>query len=211
MKLYFFLASLVIWSASVIHADVCLMVYQMAGTLNASFMVQGHINLHRRDSESSCLSPSSLTAFLLFMVTLCLLAADNDLEWFIRNDNYELITSPAVKDPSLTTWVYFDGRNFGPEELESGYHEDGWPVITEPLPEVYNVDGTAIMGEKEQGSRYLTFNHNLGKMIVVQTFENELSGDEPETVANFVATAVSDCVAKGSTEYFLIFSSHGTG
>ena len=48
-------------------------------------------------------------------------------------------------------------------------------------------------------------------MIVDTVLEEEQNGDSPQTVYDFLAHALPDCVAKGSTEYFLVFTSHGAG
>ena len=136
---------------------------------------------------------------------------DNDLEIFIRQDNAELINSPAIQDPTLTTWVYFDGRNYDNVELARGVYQDGMPVITEPLPGVYNADGSSRTGTKEQGSLYMTFDHDLKKMTVQRSSLQELDGDDPNVVAGFVITAMENCIARSATEFVLIFSSHGSG
>jgi len=124
------------------------------------------------------------------------LMADNNLEGVLRDDLLETIRSQAIRQPELTTWVYFDGRNDG---------------INDPLPEVWIKDGSQLITSKEEGSRYLTFSHTLGKMIVDTTLQGEQDSDSPETVTNFVKHALTDCVARGTKEYFILFSDHGSG
>jgi hypothetical protein len=137
-------------------------------------------------------------------------AADNNLEKYIRNDNYELTQSAAIVDPSLTTWVYFDARNFNDQEAVIRVYEDGNTVFTEPLQNVYNADGTPLT-LKESGSSYMTWDHNLGKMIVERTLEGEVNSDSPYTVFNYLVVALTDCVAKGATEFMFVMASHGMG
>jgi hypothetical protein len=48
-------------------------------------------------------------------------------------------------------------------------------------------------------------------MVVERRLEDEQDGDDPNVVFNFAVQALSDCVAKGATEYFFAFSSHGAG
>lgn len=127
--------------------------------------------------------------------------ADNDLEYFIRQDNYELIQSDGIRDPTVTTWVYFDGRNYG------NFEQD----IFEPLQEVYDEDGVTPLTQKYEGSRYMYWDHSFGKMIIATSLPGEQNGDDPQTVSDFATTALTDCVAKGSNEFFFAFSSHGGG
>lgn len=128
-----------------------------------------------------------------------LISLDNDLEYFIRQDNNELIQSAAIRDTTLTTWVYFDGRNYGTNE-----------DISFPLADIYNPDGTLIE-EKTEASLYMTWDHSQEKMIVNASSTAELNGDDPQTLYDFLAYSMTDCVARGSTEYMLILSSHGSG
>jgi hypothetical protein len=127
--------------------------------------------------------------------------ADNNLEEAIRADNNELIQSTFIKDETVTTWVYFDSRNYNTPEL---------PDVTEPLMNVYNADGTPVT-EKYEGSQYFHWDHDLQKMLVHTTLAGEQNGDDPQTVYDFVTVALTDCVARGSTEFFMGFSSHGSG
>ena len=39
----------------------------------------------------------------------------------------------------------------------------------------------------------------------------ELNSDSPDVLIDFLTTAISNCVARQSTEYFLLLSSHGGG
>ena len=41
--------------------------------------------------------------------------------------------------------------------------------------------------------------------------QGERNGDDVQTPYDFLLYALPDCVAKGATEYFMIFSSHGGG
>jgi Clostripain family len=124
---------------------------------------------------------------------------DNNLESFMRHDLFELTKSPAVQDPSITTWVYFDARNLGTAE-----------DILEPIEGVYNADGTALT-DKFEGSRYFTYDHSQAKMVIETILADEQNSDNPATLSAFVQHALTDCVAKGTPEYMMILSSHGGG
>lgn len=95
--------------------------------------------------------------------------------------------------------MYFDSRNYGTSE-----------DITAPLENVFNPDGTPLE-EKSEGSLYMKWDHSQEKMVVDVISTTELNGDDPQTLHDFLTYAMSDCVARGSTEYMLILSSHGSG
>lgn len=137
----------------------------------------------------------------LISLLLAFCYIDNNLEYFIREDNYELSISSVVQNPTMTTWIYFDHRNF------QGSNED----IDEPLRNVFQSDGSAITGTKTTLSQYLRWDHSIGKLVLDRTLPTEQNGDDPTTVTNFLVTAMQDCVAKGSTEFFVVFASHGGG
>ena len=138
--------------------------------------------------------------------------ADNDLEYFIREDNYEFVQSEYVKDPSATTWIYFDGRNYRDWFFGKNLFD---PDITQPLMGLYNKDGTPYLGEgsieKYQGSRYFTYDHDLGQMVIDTKLEEEQNSDSPTVLYEFLVHALEDCISKGKTEFFVALSSHGTG
>jgi len=119
--------------------------------------------------------------------------ADNNLEFFIREDLEELIRSDAVRKPKMTTWVYFD------------------PLSPEPLSLVWEKDGSQPLMEDYEGSRYLTFSHTLRKMVVDTTLLGEQDSDSEEVVFQFVRHALTDCVARGTKEYLIVFADHGGG
>jgi Clostripain family len=121
----------------------------------------------------------------------------------MRQDLHELTQSPAVQDPSIITWVYFDARNLGSVDEEA-------PDILEPLQGVYNADGTALT-DKFEGSRYFAYDHSQDKMVIETILADEQDSDNPATLSTFVQHALTDCVAKGTSEYMMIFSSHGGG
>lgn len=132
--------------------------------------------------------------------------ADNDLEWFIRADLKEYTDSSAVSTSTTTSWVYHDGRNFGTQD-----------ETKEPLQNVFTSDGSQTLFEargetgKTQGSQYLTYRHDLGKMVQERVLPGETNSDTVGAIQSFVTTALTDCVAKGSREFFVAFSSHGGG
>lgn len=126
--------------------------------------------------------------------------ADNNLEAAIREDLFELTQSSAVQNSSVVTWVYFDARNLGTDT-----------DVLEPLQNVFNADGTPLTAPKFEDSRYFTYNHTQGKMVIDTILIGEQDSDRPDTVSAFVTRALTDCVANGATEYMMIFSSHGAG
>jgi hypothetical protein len=136
-----------------------------------------------------------------------LLRTDNNLEVALRQDIIQLLESPGISDKSLTTWIYLDQRGIDPATFEQG----GDPIMSELPLVLYNSDGTQITGNKFQGSRYMTYDHGMSKMIVDTVITGEQNSDDPQTVYDFMFRALPDCVAKGAKEYFMIFSSHGTG
>lgn len=78
------------------------------------------------------------------------------------------------------------------------------------LEDVYNPDGTSVT-TNSGASRYLKWDHDLGKMVVNTTFSSELNSDTSAVLQAFITSALTDCVAQGSSEFFLVFSSHGSG
>jgi hypothetical protein len=167
--------------------------------------------------------------------------ADNDLEYFIRRDNLELIQSEGIRQPNLNTWVYFDHRNYNLGSISgggSGIGDDD-AIITEPLPMVYEKDGSDVPSNsyKPMGSQYLHYDHTLQKMIIDRTLQEEQDGDSPLTLQTFLEVAMTDCIEQyqldqqqqqqqststidittttpinnNTIEYVLIFASHGSG
>lgn len=141
---------------------------------------------------------------------------DTNLESFIMDDLREFTESSLIKTPTMTTWVYFDHRNYGTsvDSHEQHHNDDGMHSeagdIIEPMSFVYNKDGSSQTGEKPQGSFYFKQDHSLGKLVIEEDL-GELDGDSPETVLNFVNHALADCIANGAEEYMIVFSSHGGG
>eukprot|EP00526_Cylindrotheca_closterium_P004735 CAMPEP_0113607506 /NCGR_PEP_ID=MMETSP0017_2-20120614/3423_1 /TAXON_ID=2856 /ORGANISM="Cylindrotheca closterium" /LENGTH=783 /DNA_ID=CAMNT_0000516119 /DNA_START=44 /DNA_END=2395 /DNA_ORIENTATION=+ /assembly_acc=CAM_ASM_000147 len=128
--------------------------------------------------------------------------ADNDLEYFIRQDLEEYSNSAMIKDSTTRTWVFFDHRNFDTTPVEE--------EIAENLPFVYDSQGNALSSTKPDGSFYYTYDHTLQKLVVDSDI-GETNSDVPKTVSDFATKALADCKQAGSTEYFIAFSSHGTG
>lgn len=125
--------------------------------------------------------------------------ADNDLETFLQADLSEITKSSFTQSLSTTTWIYHDG-------LDSGD-----PYYTgDTLVDVYNSDGT-VLTESFTSGRYLNWDHDLGKMVVNTTFSSELNSDSSAVLQAFIAYALTDCIAQGKSEFFLVLSSHGAG
>lgn len=160
--------------------------------------------------------PARLSALALLLTTclsnvpfarsanVCLLLyllADNNLEEPIRGDLEEFVSSPLIKSQSLTSWVYFDHRNFFFSSSENIYDR---------LPFVYNKDGSERSGDKPEGSFYFRYDHGLGKLIIEEDL-GELNSDSPQTVEDFVDRGLADCISRGSEEFMIVFGSHGGG
>jgi hypothetical protein len=124
---------------------------------------------------------------------------DNNLEASIRVDLEEYSNSQLIAAQGVTTWVYFDNRNFGSDE-----------DIFEPLVNVFNGDGSAITGQKPEGAYYLTYDHDLEKLVTREDL-GEVNSDNPQTVYDFVTYALEDCVNNGANEFMITFNSHGSG
>jgi len=155
-------------------------------------------NLALLGSIASLLSATKATNVCLMLYQM----ADNNLEVFLRQDLLELIQSPGILDESLTTWIYFDGRDRN--NVNDFY-------ISEPLEDVWTSDGSQRLSSKYSGSQYLHFRHDLGKMVVEEQL-GELDSDQPQSLYDFMVYGLSDCVAsKTIDEYMLVLSSHGTG
>ena len=130
--------------------------------------------------------------------------ADNNLEYFLRQDLVELIESTGIQDESLNTWVYFDGRD---RNSKNDYY------ISSPLEQVWTRDGSEPLSAKYSGSQYLNYRHDLQKMVVDQQL-GELDSDHPQALYDFMVHAMTNCLSSDnnqSNEFMLVLSSHGTG
>jgi hypothetical protein len=121
LLIIFLLQSIVCYHTADAQANVCFIVYQMAGTKRNVAIGVLFIRL------SHCIIPS-ITAYPSLEKNGYV--TDNNLEYFMREDNHELIQSPAIRKTSLTTWVYYDGRN-----VKSGFINDLFRNIRVPLEE----------------------------------------------------------------------------
>ena len=119
--------------------------------------------------------------------------ADNNLEYYIRQDYEELTNSPVVRSENLRTWVYYDALNQGGAALPNTVDESG------------NAVGSFT------GARYLTFNRDIGKMQVDYTLPGEANSDTRMQVQTFLEHAMRDCLAGGFTSLMPVFSSHAGG
>ena len=116
--------------------------------------------------------------------------ADNNLEFFIRNDYSELASSPVIRSPDLRTWIYFDALNKGGQALPNTVDSSGQPE-----------SGTFT------GSRYITYDSSYGKMRVDVEISGEVNSDLPSSIESFLEHALSDCLANGHDSLFVVFAS----
>jgi hypothetical protein len=116
--------------------------------------------------------------------------ADNNLEFYIRQDYSELASSPVISSPDLRTWIYFDALNSGGQALPNTVDSSGSPE-----------SGTFT------GSRYITYDSNYGKMKVDVELSEEVNSDTPTAIQSFLTHALGDCLANGHDSLFVIFSS----
>ena len=115
-------------------------------------------------------------------------ADTSNIEPAIIEDLVELTYSDGVTSPNMTTWVYHDGRNFD----RSGQSQ--W----DPIDNVWTADGSQLVSDqrvtKFTGSRYFTFDHALGKMVVDTTLSGEKNSDDPEVMFEFFSYAMENCL-----------------
>jgi hypothetical protein len=116
--------------------------------------------------------------------------ADNNLEFYIRQDYNELASSPVISSPDLRTWVYYDALNSGGQALPNTVDSSGAPD-----------SGTFT------GSRYITYDSNYGKMRVDTELPGEQNSDTLVTVQSFLTRALGDCLQNGHDSLFVVFAS----
>lgn len=183
---------------SFVRADICLMIFYMAGT---SWLLDERtfrlLSIMWWLFEFKSGDANICRSFCVFSL---LKWKDNNLEYFLRGDLLELTKSSAVKDRSVTTWAYFDHRNYGTSE-----------DIYTPLENVYDSNGNRLSGQKPTTSQILRWDHSLGKMVVVETGTSEADSDNPNTLYWFLRDALPNCIARGSDEFIVMMSSHGAG
>ena len=111
----------------------------------------------------------------------------------------------------------FNGNKYNTKSLADNgviWNPDGSKVSnnnTDPVSKLYR--GQSKFG----GSRYLKYDHALGKMVVVETLRGEQNSDLGSTLLRFVAASLRRCKGMADTgkkahmEYNMFFSSHGGG
>lgn len=83
-------------------------------------------------------------------------------------------------------------------------------MVRENFSYVFDASGNELNREKPEGAVYITYDHSLGKLVINRDL-GEKNSDIPQTLYEFVSTAIADCRNRGSTEYFIAFGSHGAG
>ena len=113
------------------------------------------------------------------------------------DDLEELVLSPGVTDPSLTTRVYHDGRNIDGSEQSQ----------TTPIEGIWTADGSSLVSDttdtKFEGSRYFHYDHALGKMVVETELEGEQNSDDPQVSQK--TKILADPILYGSLAWSLRF------
>ena len=120
--------------------------------------------------------------------------ADNNLEYYLRQDYEELTKSEVIKSGDLRLWTYYDALNQGGD----------------PLPNTLGLDGKPLT-DKFTGSRYMTYDDSIGSMRVDVELSGEQNSDTRQVIEDFLVHAMTDCKAAGYTSLMGIFSSHGGG
>lgn len=122
--------------------------------------------------------------------------ADNNLQYYIRQDYQELVQSPVIaKTDELRVWVYFDALNQGGGTL---------------LPDTVDENGAEVT-EDFTGSRYMKYDGTIGKMRIEQQFVPEQNSDTPDSIQAFAERAMADCLADDYNSLMMVFASHGGG
>ena len=120
----------------------------------------------------------------------------------MRDDFYEISRSPIVQDPTVTTWIYYDHRE---NAREIG-----------PLPNVVTPAGS-VSGIATTKTQYLKWSHEFDAFAIEYVSDQEQDGDDPQTVYDFVSTAIEDCMSDAETEFvddmefIVVFASHAAG
>ena len=156
---------------------------------------------------------------------------DNARETALRKNLQEWIQSPAIRNPNVVSWVYFDALNNVDAVLNDGTvgsdnnnnnnnmllsQEALQNVPITPLENIWMPQETQasllltdVSDTKHEGSYYL--NYRRGQMMVAKTLPQEVNSDDPATLWAFVGTALQDCVAKNATDVMLIMNAYGAG
>jgi len=139
-------------------------------------------------------------ALLLLPITTeaktCLMiyqVADNNLEYYLRQDFEELTNSVAIHAADIRTWVYHDAYKGA-----------------EALPNTVDAMGRSASGAFP-GSLYLQYDPSMQKMKIAETIPSEVNSDLPGTIQRFLEHAMADCLAAGHDSLLAVFSSHGGG
>jgi hypothetical protein len=120
--------------------------------------------------------------------------ADNNLEFYLRQDYNELANSPVIAGDELRVWIYYDALNQGGQAL----------------PSTVDANGNAV-GGTFTGSRYITYDPGFGSMMVDTELPGEQNSDTAQQVEDFLSHALSDCLDNGYDSLMAVFSSHGGG
>lgn len=134
-------------------------------------------------------STEAQTCLMMYQV------ADNGLEAYIQNDYMQLSLSPLLSNTKVRTWIYHDAG------------KDGWVGA---LPNTIDRWGNALT-RKHEGSQYVHYNPQLGKLQVDTTLPFEVNSLAEDVIEAFLRRAMSDCIANGYPHMMAIFSSHAGG
>ncbi len=109
-------------------------------------------------------------------------------------------TDPLSPGETCAGWAGYD----------CNIHYDGFSSPSEVIAACPRTCGICS-GTKFDGSRYITYDHLLSKLVVSQRLTGEQNSDTTSVLQAFLTAAFTDCVSKGSDEFMLVFSSHGAG
>jgi hypothetical protein len=141
--------------------------------------------------------------------------ADNCFESIMRKHLKDYIASPAIQDPSVTSWVYFDAFNIPNDQDAERQREATCPIIDTPLEDVWTSEGSQLLVDSEktkfEGSYYLNYDHNEQKMKVDKEVDQEQNSDDPQTLWAFVGYATQHCLSQNATDIFLVMNGFGAG
>ncbi|CAB9526935.1 Clostripain family [Seminavis robusta] len=124
--------------------------------------------------------------------------ADNEeMHPYLVHNYQALAKSPLVRaTDQVRTWIYHDA-----------YNNAGGQI----LPDTFDVNGTELVTDPFNASRYSTFDPRLGSMRMDVEFQNEQNSDDTNTIRDFLVHALENCLANGYDQLVAIFAGSAGG